>query len=317
MDDHSTHPTGDNPDATAELETLLAEIEAGTALDPFTFTSRTLIQATFPHSARAGREIVLHNGNMTVTMYAPTGLPYGVYPRLIMCWLTREALRRKHLPINEARTIPLGSSLSQFLREIGSTGASGGKTGNIGRVKTQLKALFSTFISIEVRGVENDLAFEQIDNTLVAESSMLWWDPKHPDQLGLQESTVTLTEDFYRELTRSAVPLDNNILREVKRSPIAIDLYCWLTYRLSYHRGITVVTWDQLRQQFGAGYADTAQGKRDFKKRILAALGKILEVWPAATVTVAENGLMLRPGQPSVPKKVQEQLRERYDTPRF
>lgn len=317
MTDHITQPSGDNPNSVRELETLLSEIEAGNAQDPYTFTSRTLIQATFPHSARAGREIVLTNGNMTVTMYSPTGLPYGVYPRLIMCWLTREALRRKHIPISEARVIPLGKSLTDFLKDLGATGASGGKTGNIGRVKTQLKALFSTFISIKISGTENHLAFEQIDNTLVAESSMLWWDPKHPDQLGLHESTVTLTEDFYRELTRSAVPLDNHILREIKRSPIAIDLYCWITYRLSYHKGITVVTWDQLRQQFGAGYADTAQGKRDFKKRIIGALDRILEVWPAATVTVAENGLMLRPGEPSVPKKIQGELKESFDNPKF
>lgn len=317
MGNHS--PTTDpksNAGSIAELEARLAEIKAG-HLDPYAFTSRTLIQATFPHSSKAGKEIVLTNGNLKVTMYAPTGLPYGTYPRLIMCWLTREAIRRKHLPLQEARVIPLGHSLSQFLREIGNNSVGGGPDGNVTRLRKQMKALFSTFISIETTGTEkrdgSSLAFDQIDNTLIAESALLWWDPKQPDQLGLHESSVTLTAGFYHELTRSAVPLDTTILRQIRRSPLAIDIYCWLTYRLSYHKGLTVVTWDQLRQQFGAGYADTQQGKRDFKKKVVTALDKVLEAWPAATVTVADNGLMLRPGEPSVPKKVQEEIIKHYN----
>lgn len=312
MDNHSPAP---NDDSIADLEARLAEIEAG-ILNPYAFSSRTLIQATFPHSSKAGKEIVLKNGAMTVTMYSPHGLPHGVYPRLIMCWLTREAIRRRDLPIQEARTIPLGGSLSEFMREVGIKTASGGKNGNITSLRKQLKSLFSTFVSIHVEGHENrdrqQVAFDQLENTLIAESAMLWWDPKHPDQLGVQDSTVTLTEAFYRELTCSAVPLDVNVLRRVRRSPMAIDVYCWLTYRLSYHRGITVVTWDQLRQQFGAGYPDTTRGKLDFKRNLKIALGKVLDAWPEAAVEPTVNGLMLKTGDPSVPRRVQEEIKKRY-----
>lgn len=313
--------TNDSTDASqdegiAALEQRLAEIEAG-ILDPYTFTSRTLIQATFPHSSKAGDRIDLVNGGMKVRMFSPDGLPYGVYPRLIMCWLTREAIRRKSLPIHEARTIPLGASLSQFMREIGMQSASGGKDGNIARLRKQLSALFSTFISVKTTGTEDleDMprSFQQIDNTMIAESAMLWWDPKDPDKLGGQDSVVTLSEGFFNDLVGSAVPLDISILRTIRRSPMAIDVYCWLTYRLSYHRGITVVTWDQMRQQFGAGYPSNAQGKRNFKKKLTGALEKVLVAWPAASVTVTANGLMLRPGEPSVPKALQESIRRHYD----
>ena len=89
MNDHTlAEMNSGKSDSAAVLEARLAEIEAG-ILDPYAFTSRTLIQATFPHSAKAGEKIVLVNGNMRVTMFSPNGLPYGVYPRLIMCWLTR------------------------------------------------------------------------------------------------------------------------------------------------------------------------------------------------------------------------------------
>ena len=310
MNDHSSNPAGES-NAKKGLKARLAEIEAGN-LDPYTFTSRTLIQATFPHSAKAGDKIVLTNGNVQVTMFSPDGLPHGVYPRLIMCWLTREAIRRKALPIDEARTLQLGSSLAEFMREIGMSRTTGGRNGNITNLRSQINALFSTFISVKTLGTTDaeDMprSFQQIENTLIADSAMLWWDPKNPEQLSLQDSTVTLSKNFYRDLVGSAVPLDISILREIRRSPMAIDVYCWLTYRLSYHRGITVVTWDQLRQQFGAGYPDTAQGKRNFKKKITTALEKVGEAWPDVSAAPTAHGIMLKPGQPSVPKSVQERL---------
>lgn len=313
MTDH-TPTSGDlsNTDADKELQARLAEIEAG-LLNPYTFTSRTLIQATFPHSSKAGDKIVLVNGNMQVTMFSPDGLPYGVYPRLIMCWLTEQAIRRKDLPIDEARTIALGSSLSQFMREIGMQTASGGKDGNIARLRKQLAALFATFISVKMTGTcdREDMprSFQQIDNTMIAESAMLWWDPKRPDQMGLQDSTVTLSEAFFRDLVGSAVPLDTSILRSIRRSPMAIDVYCWLTYRLSYHRYITVVTWDQLREQFGTGYPDTSRGRLDFKRNIKLAFGKVATAWPGVSAEITGNGIMLKAGSPSVPKKVQDALK--------
>ncbi|OKX85149.1 plasmid encoded RepA protein [Corynebacterium glutamicum] len=316
MDNHSTNSEA-FLNARNELELMAAEAEAGQLIDPYTFTSRTLIQATFPHSSKVGDKIKLVNGNVEVTMFSPNGLPYGVYPRLIMCWLTSEAINRKKLPVDEARTIPLGDSLASFMREVGMSTMSGGKDGNIARLRKQMAALFSTFISVKTVGTtaieDMPRSFHQIENTLIADSAMLWWDPKSPEQISIQESTVTLSKNFYLDLVGSAVPLNNRILKEIRRSPMALDVYCWLTYRLSYHTGFTTVTWDQLRQQFGAGYPNDAQGKRNFKKKLTIALDKVLDAWPTKSAVVTKYGILLKQGEPSVPKKVQVELRKKYD----
>lgn len=318
MADHSPTP---QTDSIAALEARLAEIEAG-ILDPFAFTSKTLIQASFPHSARAGKAIELTNGGMRVSMLSAAGLPYGVYPRLLMMWLTREALRRKHLPIEQARVIPLGSSVTQFMRDVGIRAASGGESGTITRLRDQMRRLFSTMISVELTGVEDreDMprTFRQIDNTLIADSAVLWWDPQVPDaEVG--GSVVTLSEGFFRDLVGSAVPLDVAILRSVRSSPMALDLYGWLTYRLSYLRAPTVVTWDQLRQQLGASYPATSQGRRDVKKKIIGGLSRVLDAWPEAekSVSLVDYGVLLRRGEPSVPKAVQKALEDRIDQAPF
>lgn len=303
-----------------ELENRLKMVEATGVTDPYAFSSRTLIQATFPHSARAGNELVLRNGNMTVTMYSRNGLPYGRYPRLIMCWLTREALRRnRHYPLDEARRIPLGSSLNAFLREVGvirgvyngDPAAKNPKKRASGdsykAVREQLIRLFSTTISIDYDRTTRGRQGTGWDNVMVSEEGFLWW-----DETTLQEDTpenyVLLTEKFFRDLVDNAVPLDAIHLAGISTYPMAIDLYCWATYRIATHKGFTRVTWDQLKGQMGTSYPDTAQGKRDFRKKARAALKAVNKVWPEANIFDWKGGLELRGHNPAVSKKDREKF---------
>ena len=67
---------------------------------------------------------------------------------------------------------------------------------------------------------------------LVAELTDFWWNPKRPDQTGLWESKVRLSEAFFNEIVSHPVPLDLTTLKALKRSPLGLDLYLWLTYRI-------------------------------------------------------------------------------------
>lgn len=318
MDNHTPpQPDSGNSDPITDLEARLAEIEAGLG-DPLSFTSKTLIQATFPHSSKAGKELVLVNGHTTVTMYSRHGLPYGSWPRLIMCWLTREALRRQNLPIDEAREIPLSSSLSSFMREVGIGRATGGERGTITALKKQMRSLFSTSIGIDVKG-DDDLKLLDLDESVIAERTEMWWTPRPHDDIDF-EGYIRLSAAFYSDLIKSAVPLDTRILRSLKKSPMAIDVYSWLTYRISYLRYPTVIKWDQIRGQIGAGYPDTPRGMRNFRQKFLAALDRVLTEWPTKSIRIMENGIMLTPGAPSVPRRTQDEFQKRFpigDDPLF
>lgn len=89
-----------------KLVNAALEIEEKTAQDAgaMGFMARSLIQATMPHSKP--KDLIFHrkNGDFTLTMFGnpESGLPYGALPRLVMAWLTTEALRLK------TRGIPLG-----------------------------------------------------------------------------------------------------------------------------------------------------------------------------------------------------------------
>ena len=62
----------------------------------------------------------------------------------------------------------------------------------------------------------------------------------------------------------------------------------------------TDIPWGALMLQFGAGYPDTAQGRRDFRKHFLGALRKVVAVYPALRAQDGERGLLLRPSPPHV-----------------
>ena len=47
---------------------------------------------------------------------------------------------------------------------------------------------------------------------------------------------LALSRRFFQEITRSAVQVDLRAIELLKGSPLAIDIYIWLTYRMSYLR---------------------------------------------------------------------------------
>ncbi len=47
-----------------------------------------------------------------------------------------------------------------------------------------------------------------------------------------------------------------------------LDIYAWLTLRMSYLQRQTVIPWEALRFQFGSTLKDTKQGRLQFKRDV-------------------------------------------------
>lgn len=234
------------------------------------YMARALVQATMPHKRTTDNEFVRKNGLFTLTMLSPSniGLPYGVIPRLLMAWITTEAVRTNN------REIILGDSLSSFMNKLDLV-PTGGRWGSITRLKEQTKRLFSCSISCNYDNKEVVAGL----NMQLVEKYQLWWTPQNPDQISLWESIIVLGKNFFDEITQNPVPLDIDALKALKKSPLAIDIYCWLTYRMSYLKKRINIPWKILQNQFGADYADNSQGLRDFKKAFLRELKKVHAIY--------------------------------------
>ena len=272
-------------------DAVAAEVEDAKQAGRIGYMGRAVVQATLPHKETPGGIFKRQNGSYKLIVMSPNGLPYGSIPRLLLSWMTTEAVYTRS-PVLE-----LGPTLSAFMTELG-LGRTGGKTGTITRLRNQTVRLFSSAISCQYSDETND----QGKGFNIAKEYNLWWNPKSPNQMPLWKSTVTLSPEFFSEIVNKPIPVDMLALKTLKRSPLELDIYCWLTYRMSYLKKDTVVPWPYLQLQFGADYAQDAQGLRNFKKKFLLRLKKVHETYSTAKVYDVGSGLLLKPSPPHVAK---------------
>ncbi len=280
----------------ARLDNLISEYQAMEAEDAIHagtlgFMPHALVQVTMPHSrpAREQTTFVRRNGAFSLALMAhpQIGLPYGSLPRLLMSYLTTEAVRMK------SREIVLGKSMSEFMANLHEV-PTGGRWGSISRVKDQTMRLLSASIACTYSEPEGMSGL----NLAVADSYKLWWNPLNPDQLSSVGNSVTLGERFFDEVISRPVPIDLRALIALKKSPLALDLYVWLTYRMSYLRRATVIPWPALAAQFGADYTRL----RSFRAAFLNQLKAVLVIYPRARVHTDNSiGLTISPSPTHIP----------------
>ena len=85
-----------------------------------------------------------------------------------------------------------------------------------------------------------------------------------------------------------------------ERSPMALDIYSWLTYRMSYLRKDQLIPWELLQLQFGSDYKRT----RKFKENFLERLKLVRQVYRDVKVSVDPLGLVLSPSPSHIPYKL-------------
>lgn len=263
-------------------EALAIEAESAQEAGSLGFMARAMTLATLPHRAVSGSVFQRKNGAFTLTLMAPPdiGLPYGTVPRLLLTWLTTEAVR------TQSKELILGDSMSQFMRELGLI-PSWGDFGSVKRLRGQTTRLFSSTINARWTGDEG----AAIMNQSIAEKAMLWWHPQSHQQAGLWQSTVVLGEQFFREVIEHPIPIDLRAIKALKQSPLSLDIYIWLTYRAAYLKRETVIPWAALAAQFGAEYGRL----RDFKEAFTKSLQRVYVVYKDARFDVEDKGLLIKP----------------------
>lgn len=282
----------------------------GEACEDISFLARIFTQTALPYRDPGDvPEWQRRNGSLTLTVQPGassvdprtgqktlTGYPYGSIPRLLLVWMSTEAVRTGE------RVLPLGESLSDFMRQLGLI-VSGGQHGNIRRLREQAERLFRAHITIDVREVSGTWTRARSERLNVSEGYDLWHSETHPEQPALLPSYVELSEKFFREVTTRPVPLSFDALKALRGSPMRLDIYAWLAHRMSYVRKTTAVPWESLMLQFGSN-ATSDWGRRKFRKDFLAHLTQVLAVYPEARVTPTDSSLLLNPSRTHVAKRL-------------
>ena len=256
------------------------------------FMARTMALCSLPRSNPGNQHQYKRVNGPYKLILSRTGeykLPHGSNPRLILAWISTEAVR------TGSREIVLGRSLSEFMRRLGISSTDGRGQA---RLRNQMKRLFNCSVQLNYTAGERETSA----TALVAELTDFWWNPKRPDQTGLWESKVRLSEAFFNEIVSHPVPLDLTTLKALKRSPLGLDLYLWLTYRTFTLRDPLRLTWRLLYSQFGTDPAKASDKftVRSFREKVLRELKKIKLAWPELNYATAKGVLILLPSVPHI-----------------
>ena len=159
----ATHLTPQSIDALIN-QALAIEDEQAQEAGALGFMARAMVQATLPHRAVDGTYFERKNGAFTLSLLASPkiGLPYGSIPRLLLAWVTTEAVKTK------SRELELGDSMSAFMAELGLK-PTGGANGSITRLKNQTRRLFSATVAASYEDGEQiaDMGYRLADKSVL------------------------------------------------------------------------------------------------------------------------------------------------------
>jgi hypothetical protein len=218
-------------------------------------------------------------------------VPFGPKARLILAYLTTEALRQK------SARVEIADSLRGFMLDVGFD-PTGGPRGNIKPFKEQLLAVSAA--RVEISSWDGRSA-DTIDESLFRRKQV-WFDAGNLDQRSLWPSFVEWNPEIYKTLEEHAMPLDLRALRAFRNSCRKLDLYAWLAYRLHNLRADLTLTWEAVGKQFGDGF----ERQRDFRARFAEDVAAIREVFPKVPLVLSEVGVTLKKsdaGALQIPKR--------------
>jgi hypothetical protein len=282
-------------------------ITAVSAAEGISFQYVPLIQCSFPHAdPKHASTFSRKNGWLELTLGTTrpdAGLPYGVPARLLTIYCTSEAVR------TNSPEIYLGDSVHDFLRRL-DVPITRGARGSLSVYANQLLRLIHSTLSID----ENirDGAGRQglhMRQALFVEEARLWWDdPEHSKNrkgagraiiraIGNGSSLMLSSVLFHSILERSA-PLATSAIKQLRKSPMDLDVYAWLVHRLFHLHKPSMVSWDQLSNQFGHNYREP----RTFRRFFLDSLKRVSAVYPEAKLNVGASGVLLLPSRPHLAK---------------
>lgn len=251
-------------------------------------------QAALPHKKLADDEVWQMKTDHTSLLVSPghkanadgaaiaVGVPYGSRARLILLYLQSEALR------TQSREVELGRSMNAWLRRMGIP--VGGKS--MRDVRDQAERISRCRMTFQiVAGARRGLL-----NQSILDTAMFLEDDAEGAQGTLLLETARLSETFYDQLRRHPVPVEEAAIRSLANNSLALDIYCWLAYRLHALPEARLVTWKSLHAQFGRGVARLDHFRAYFRTNLELALA----VYPSAKADPTPQGLLMHPSEPPV-----------------
>lgn len=266
------------------------------------FQASPIIIAPLPHKKPSEFIYDQKQGDLSLALVADPrfGLPYGATSRLMLAWMTTEALRTQSRELAFER-------ITRFAKHLGKP-SSGGERGTLETVRQHALRLFTTSMSYTYEGVTEQWHILQGKNFHIIEEYKLWSKRYAEGNVVPFEKNdaimvITLSEAFYAMVQKHAVPFDLRILTALQKSTLAMDIYLWMTYRYQSLKAPKTIAWASLKRQFGLNYKNDRSGRYNFRMSFVNASKLVTACYSSARFAIDQEGVTLKPSRSSVSQK--------------
>jgi hypothetical protein len=201
-------------------------------------------------------------------------VPAGPKARLLFAYINDFAIR------HNTSVIDLGKSLRAFMEK--NQVPIGGPNGH--ELSRQLKNIAAARILLGNWG-DAGVSTRQ---TRIAAGVDFWIDRK-PKQDTFWQPEMQLAPEYFQTLNRHRVPLYFPALVKLQANPRAMDVFCWLVYRMRSVTFPVKIHYAALQPVFGGTIRLLKHFKVEFRKALMAAH----QFYPDSHVELKENHLIL------------------------
>jgi hypothetical protein len=251
---------------------------------PLAFSSRPFILCGLPVRRPPKEQLLFERRNghflFQITGHPQFGLPFG-QDRLVLIFLATLAVRQKS-PVVQFR------SAAEMLDTFGM--AKGGK--EYRRIVAAFERIFGATMFFSTELTRSTATILHRSRFSFLREAEIWYSRDRSSPVG--ENTITLSDEFYEEVSAHPVPADLEAVKVLAAAPALLDLFMWLTYRCFVAKGPESVP---LFGPFGLtrqlGCVEYSRPSR-FRGMLDQWLRTIRALWPACPAKISRKGQYLR-----------------------
>jgi hypothetical protein len=248
------------------------------------FSSRPFVLCGLPVRRPPKGDLLFERRNgsfvLQITGHPEFGLPFG-QDRLVPIYLATLAVQQK------SQTVRFRSG-AEMLETFGMQ--KGGK--EYRRLVSAFERIFGATIFFGTDTIAGKAKMVQRSRFNFLREAQIRYD-RNLDQSALPdqfENVITLSDEFYREITTHPIPTDLEAVKVLAGAPAALDLFMWLSYRCFVATGqesIPLFGTHGLANQLGS--IEYSRPRR-FRTKLEQRLDMIRVLWPDCPARIAADG---------------------------
>lgn len=264
--------------------------------DKYGYAAKIMPSLPLPYVRQNEKNIHLENGSMSMDISSSPKreLPYGLVPRILELYVSFVLKTKPECWDEETRTLTLGEHLRWFLKQVDYPLTSAHRAALSEQIKNWLGVHYYT------EGVASSGSGFVMESYGVATRACIHGVYNDEETNGqFLTGWIQFSENYVAVMDRMTMnPVSLESVAHLKSSPLALDIYLWLTRKMLHLRRPAKISWDQLRMQFNPGRLS-----EKFNRNFKTALDRVRSEYPHLKLQVDDDGLILYPSPTSINRK--------------